>query len=611
MIAPALAPNILRPYQETAIQAWFAFLDRGGQRGLIVSATGTGKNTILTEIVAGHCRADLSVSALVMAHQRELLHQTQATFTRQAPWLSTGMEVADSKCPRGARVALASVQSIGSPSSTRLDWLSPGVLVVDEGHHGAAKSYQNAFRRFGCYEDDGTPLLGVTATPHRLDQLALYGSERAIFQELVFSYDIVQAIRDGFLVDLCGYRAVADFDLSKVKIQHGDYNQGQLERAVNTEPVNELAFKSWSEVAADRPTIVFCAGVDHAKGLAKLFCDHGVKAEAVWGDMPASLRDATLRRFNTGETHVLTNMALLTEGFDAVRCSCVVQLRPTQSWTLFTQMVGRGLRVIPSVIAGIGVADDRREAVARSAKADCIVIDIVANTQTHNVAAKPDDGTTPSLQGLVGLPSALDLEGLTLAQAVDEFDKLPDFVKAGAFRRQTSFSGLSAQLTQVEMLCELEVPQVAQEAGVRLCWLKTGDLEYTVDLGSSVGPSAVRRVARLVGDFVGNWSLHYAAFDGHRPLRDEVIDLRESDVRSAFQSAEASIRRSFPGCMRLGDREAPWRSQPPTDDQARALRDSGVDPVVIEEMTRGVASQMLTALSQRVGHLTIMDGGRA
>lgn len=606
-----MKPNIMRPYQLQALQAWLAFVDRGGQRGLIVAATGTGKNTIISGIVAAHSEQDPAFATLVLAHQHELLTQTQATINRQAPWLSTGLEVGSTRCRTGTRVALGSVQTLGIRGTNRLEWLCPSLVITDEGHHAAAKSYQNVFRRMGCYGDDGTLLLGVTATPHRLDQLALYGSEKAVFQEMVFVYSIVQAIREGFLVDLRGYRAAADFDLSKVKVRHGDYVQGQLERAVNTDAVNELAFKSWAEVASDRQTIVFCAGVDHARDVATLFRAHGVTAEAVWGDMPRDSRAAALKRFQRGETQVLTNMALLTEGFDAVACSCVVQLRPTQSWALFTQMVGRGLRVLPDVIEGIGDSSERRAAVRGSRKPDCIVIDIVSNTDAHSVGTTPDSKDIPSLQGLVGLPSALDMEGRTLAEAVEEFEELPEVVKAAAFRRQTSFSGLTATLTQVEMLAELEMPEELVEAGARLQWLRTGvnPPTYVCDLGYEVG-SLLRRSAHLVGDFAGRWQLMYTCMDGSTKVREDVHELPYGDLQGATIAAEEIMRRSVPGVMRSGARDAPWRQGVPTEDQIRQLRDVGVDPSVVAVMNRGVASQMLTVLKQGGAGLRVVDGGQ-
>lgn len=282
-------------------------------------------------------------------------------------------------------VRVASVEVLEPGSDGTFGGLCPQGLVynleVEDNHnyfvqdgilvHNCAQSYQNAFKRFGCYDDEGTWLLGVTATPHRLDNKRLFGGG-GIFETVVFKYDIVQAIRDGYLVDLRGYRAKADFNLDGVKTVAGDYNQHQLEERVNTEPVNELAFKSWYEKASDRPTIVFCAGVDHAKAMAEIFRSRGFTAEAVWGEMPRDAREAAIAGFQSGKIQILCNRDILTEGFDAWRCSCVLMIRPTQSWSLFTQICGRGLRHLPGLIEGLGTPVERREAIKGSVKPDCV-----------------------------------------------------------------------------------------------------------------------------------------------------------------------------------------------------------------------------------------------
>lgn len=596
-------PVILRPYQEQMEQAWLAAQDRGVQRGLIVSATGTGKTTLIWQILSRACTS-LAFTGLTVAHRHELLHQIYNRGLQQAPWISSGIESGDQECPKGSRVAIASVQSIGRDGSSRLAWLAPGLVIVDEAHHAAARTYQNVLRRFGCYDDLGTLCLGVTATPHRLDNLALHGSNKAIFQELIFDYNILKAIKDGFLVDLRGYRAAVDIDLSRVKKKDGDYVASSLEKVVNVEPVTELAFKSWSEVASNRQTIIFCAGVDHAKDVAEIFRQHGVKAEAVWGDMSPQARAEAIRKFHSGELQVLTNMEILTEGFDAQACSCIILLRPTQSWSLFTQMVGRGLRVLPGIIEGIGEPVFRRVAIADSKKPDCIVIDIVSNTCAHSVAAKPESEDIPSLQALVGLPSALDMEGKTLGEAVEAFEDLPAMLKAAAFRRPTSFSGLTAQLTQIEMLAELELPEEAQEAGARLCWLKTGDLTYLLDIGTGVDGN-IAREAILQGDVFGSWVLHlHSRGASGEVIRDMRIPIKDAiTTQDVFPMAEHYINQTFPGVMRMAATDAKWRAGAPTDDQRAALRAFGVSEDLILALNKGRASQLLTALEndQRKG----------
>jgi ATP-dependent helicase IRC3 len=186
-----------------------------------------------------------------------------------------------------------------------------------------------------------------------MDNRQLHGTDAAIFQDIAFTYSLREAIQDGWLADLRGYRVATGIDLSRVRVQHGDYNARQLQQAVNTEERNAAAYMHWSEVAKDRRTIVFCTGIEHAKDVADLFRQQDISCESVNGSMPTQQRDAIMRRFSTGRTQVLSNVDIATEGFDLPEVSCVLMLRPTQSWALYTQMIGRGLRVLPNTIDGV------------------------------------------------------------------------------------------------------------------------------------------------------------------------------------------------------------------------------------------------------------------
>lgn len=590
---PEIQKVVLRPYQDEMVKSWQAAMDRGVQRGLIVAATGTGKTTVFSSIIDAMAEGDPGFTGLVLAHRQELLEQA-ANRIRSMVELDVCIHSGISKARPGSNVVVGSVQSLGRSGADPVPWLSPQLVIVDEAHHAAAATYQECFRNNGCYDEGGTFLLGVTATPHRLDNLALYGSEKAIFQEVVFKYDIVQAIKDGYLADLRGFRAKADFDLSDVKTVAGDYNQGQLERKMNTSPVNELAFKSWADVAADRPSIVFCAGVDHAKAMAEVFIANGITAAAVYGDMPKPAREKAIRDFQEGRIQVLTNMDILTEGFDAQHCACIVLLRPTQSWSLFTQMVGRGLRTLPGVIDGIHGTEERRAAVKASRKPDCIVVDIVGNTELHGVSKSPKSKDIPSLQALVGLPDAMDLEGKTLAESVEEFEGLPEVVKAAAFRRNTSFSGLTQALTQVEMIAELEMPDEAVQSGANLYWLKVGEGHYMLDVGGR-GDEEKGRRCDLTRDMLGNWTL--TMLSNHR---NEPIELG-NDSETVFERAEQRVKNEFFGVSRLAGRDAAWRNTPPTDKQKQFLKALGVHEEVIDHLDRGKASSMITVMKMKGG----------
>ncbi len=587
---PQPAPILLRPYQERMVGAWEAFLDRGGRRGLIVAATGTGKTTVVGAIVGAMLARDAAFRALTLAHRRELLDQMTARVGLMHPELAPQIHCGDRRAKEPARFVAASAQALGGAKSTALDWLRPDLVIADEAHHAPSRTWQNVFERFGCYESLGTRLLGVTATPHRLDNASLVGG-RAIFEEIVFRYDIRDAIREGFLVDLRGYRAAADFDLARVRTTAGDYNQAQLERAINVEAVNRFAFESWERAAEGRKTIVFCSGVDHAKAIAETFREGGVSAEAVYGEMPREAREAALRRFRTGETRVLANMDILTEGFDSQDCGAVMLLRPTKSWSLFVQMVGRGLRTLPGVTEGMETGHERRHAIRGSAKPDAIIIDIVAVGGDKQVDANPDAELDANLNALVGLPTTMDLGGRTLMQALDEFELLPPPVRAAAYRRPTTFEGLSSVLMQVEMLAEVEVPEEAVEAGANLYWIRTGPSEYDLECGNA--PGGYSRNAKLVQDLIGRCSLRLTSSGG----RDETFGL-PGDLPVAFRAAEAIVEKRFFGVARLAARRADWRSASPTGEQMRVLRERGIHEEVLAHLDRGHASAMLAMLDR-------------
>ncbi len=496
----------LRSYQDRMVRAWQSALDRGVRRGLIVAATGTGKTTVFSAIIQSMLADNPSLKVLVLAHRQELLDQAAERISAMCEGMEVAVHSGVRKAHEGAQVIVGSVQSLGNRRNKAIEWFEPDLVIVDEAHHAAARTYQNVFRRFKCFDKEGAFLLGVTATPHRMDNMALHGTNGAIFEELVFKYDIVQAIQDGFLVDLRGYRAVADYDLSRVKTVRGDYQQNQLQRELNTEAVNRLAFESWSQVAESRPTIVFCSGVEHAKSMADLFNMEGVTAEAIYGEMKRDDREQVLRDFRAGKIQVLTNMDVLTEGFDAQHCSAIVLLRPTQSWSLFAQMVGRGLRCLPGIIEGVMDAKERRKRLKASGKPECIVIDIVGSSSSRENLKPAEEIDKPSLSGLVDLPPDLELEGRTILQAVEEFAEMPNYMKAAAFRRTMTFSGLTGVLTEVAMIAELDIPDEARGQDTRLYWLKVKEGEYVLDIGGR-GVDQHGRLCGLTCDMIGNWTL--------------------------------------------------------------------------------------------------------
>lgn len=563
---------VLRDYQEKAKQAVLAARDRGLHRVMVVMPTGTGKTTLFASLVDEFDRSHHETS-LVVAHRAELLQQAAARVRLYSPQIKVGIEGGSFVSEEDCRCVVAGVQSIGRPSSKRLEWFHPGLLIMDEGHHAPADTWQNVLRRFGSYEGVCFTL-AVTATDHRMDNRPLHGTEESIFEDVVFRYALRQAVADGWLVDLRGYRVATGTDLTKVKKVRGDYHQADLAKTVNTQERNYTAFRYWREIAEERQTIVFCVDVQHAKDVAEMFRANHVTAEHVDGSMKSDAREDVMRRFAKGQTQVLVNVEVATEGFDVPNVSCVLMLRPTQSWGLYAQMAGRGVRPLAGVVDGHPNPAARLASLSKSDKPDCIVIDVVDLAGKIRGEDMPEmDGTAPPAQataaGLVGLPPDFDLQGQSVFEAAKLVDDLPVVKRAQLFRRPTAFEELDTVLTEVDLLRELSIPE--EVLGVSaLAWLKVGDGEYVLPCGSNALERD--RQARLVTDMLGRMSLQLkSSFMEYPPMPVGT------ELAKAFDEADKLVRMTWADCVQIVRADARWREQPPTDRQLDTLRRLGVE----------------------------------
>lgn len=567
---------VLRPYQEKAAGAVLEALDRGVTRAGVVMPTGCGKTTVFGAVIGefSTLHGD-EFAGLVLAHRIELLEQASGRIFSQNPNLLVSIESGSQHAVEGADVVVAGVQSIGRENSSRLSWLKPSLMVIDEMHHAPAASYQIVMRRFGSYEGSCFTL-GVTATDHRMDNKPLSGGRQAIFEEIVFRYSIRDAIKDGWLCDLRGYRVKTDVDLTQVKTVAGEYHQGQLADAVNTNARNSAACKHWAEIASDRRTIVFCVDVQHAKDAAKAFRDRGVAAEHVDGGMKQDERESVIRRFRHGETQVLTNVEIATEGFDCPEIACVLLLRPTKSWTLFTQMVGRGLRL-------------------NEGKRDCIVVDFVDNTEQHKVGVSPESNDRPGIAGLVGLPAQMDLQGHTLIEAVELFEIASAPKRGKLFMRECSFEDLATGIHEVDLLEELETPESILKVS-RLAWMKVGDGVFYLNCGSARDASERDRYARITVDQLGNCIIQ--AGSSTRKLPEVKAG---DDIEGAFKAADGLVQKVWPDCLGVVAAKAKWRDRTATPAQLNYMRKLGVpSEYITSEITTGQASRLITVYQQRV-----------
>lgn len=298
------------------------------QRALLVAPTGAGKTTIASEMIHGAVARGGDV--LFLAHRDELIQQC----SRRLDGAGIEHETIIGKRGRAAlwaKVRIASVQTL----ARRLDRLPRATLiVVDEAHHARAASYAAILDAY-----PGVPVVGLTATPWRLDNKGL----GELFEDVVVVTTVRELIERGFLTPYTGF-AYDVPDLSGVKKREGDFVAGELELAMTKSKIVGNIAEQWQLHCAGKRTILFAATIAHSQVMVDRFRALGVPAEHLDGSMPPIERAGVLARFASGDTLMVSNVNVLTEGFDLPSIEAVVLARPTLSLALYLQMVGRGLR---------------------------------------------------------------------------------------------------------------------------------------------------------------------------------------------------------------------------------------------------------------------------
>lgn len=315
----------LRDYQTDLISRVGQAFIAGSRRVLVVASTGAGKTVIATE---GFIKPALARNSRVLfiAHRSELL--TQCADKLDLPD-QIGIIKAGHDPKPDALIQLASIQSLARRA------LPPADLVIwDEAHRSGAESYQRiqAAYPFAVH-------IGLTATPYRGDGKGLGHA----FDAIALAPGIPDLIRMGFLVPSRTF-ALPPPDLTGVRTLGGDYQEDQLATAMNKPRIGSRIVETYQKHAAGRSTICFAVNIEHSRTLCMRFQHAGITAEHIDGGTPDDERAAILARLANGTTAVVCNCAVLTEGFDCPRVSCIILARPTKSRCLWRQCVGRGLR---------------------------------------------------------------------------------------------------------------------------------------------------------------------------------------------------------------------------------------------------------------------------
>jgi len=340
--------------QRQALVALEETRKKGHNRGLVALATGLGK----TYLGIFDTQAMRSKTILFIVHVDHILRQAKNSFENVVPKRTEemGFFTGKEKSHEGKKIIFSTIQTISREknllqfSADHFDY-----VIIDESHHTAAESYKKVAEYF-----KPKFFLGLTATPERMDKkdiLKYYGDN------LVFEMGQAEAIRQGYLTNLV-YKGFKDnVDYSGIYYNGFSYDIDDLNKSLMIEKRDSAVLSKFKELASAKKTIGFCVSIDHAEWSAQRFRDAGYDAVAIHSKIEDKNTGGAyqsageiIEAFEKGKHQIVFVVDMLNEGIDIPDVECLLMLRPTESSTILTQQIGRGLRIAPNK-SGVLVLD--------------------------------------------------------------------------------------------------------------------------------------------------------------------------------------------------------------------------------------------------------------
>ncbi len=360
----------LRPYQKQAVDATITHFRASDDPAVIVLPTGAGKSLVIAEL-ARMAKQHI----MVLTHVKELVEQNHAkyeSYGTKAGIFSAGLKRKETE----HQVTFASVQSL-CPNLDKFQQ-AYSLLIIDECHRvdsnqvdeDSSNQYHQVIKHLSQLNPT-LKILGLTATPYRLSQGWIYqyhhygfvrSDQNKLFKHCIFELPLRLMIKQGYLTEPKLVDAsIAEYDFSSVKVNNqGQYNNQQVNDLLARHPrVTQSIIEQVLQLAETRKAVmIFAATVQHAKEITSYLPDKNTAL--ITGNTPLSERDNLIHQFKQQKLKYLVNVSVLTTGFDAPHVDFIAILRPTQSVSLYQQIVGRGLRLYKN-------------------KKDCLVIDYAGN----------------------------------------------------------------------------------------------------------------------------------------------------------------------------------------------------------------------------------------
>jgi superfamily II DNA or RNA helicase len=363
--------STLRPYQAKAEKEIFEAWANGYKNVMYQLVTGGGKTVLFVNIIKKFIIKKKRV--MLIAHREELI--TQAWNHLYKNQILAGIIKADVPPNFSLPCQVASIQTLARRSNIP----TPDLIIIDEAHHSQE---DNTYGRILANVFPGAYVLFVTATPYRLNGDGFTD----ICDKLIKGPLFTDLVDSGYLAPL-RYFIAGKPDLSKVKLQNGDYNLEQAEQAMNNVPLIE----SYGDHCRGMSGVVFAVNIHHSRNIVDRYNAVGVRAAHLDAQTHPAERQRILKLFREKLIDIVSNVGIITEGFDFPDLQFVQLARPTLSLALFLQMIGRVTRTDYEAIKDALNDEHRRTLVSLSKKPYGIVLDNAGLYKTHGMPDQPFD----------------------------------------------------------------------------------------------------------------------------------------------------------------------------------------------------------------------------
>ena len=313
------------------------------QSGIVVMPTGTGKTFLSVLWFKKQLEQNPKSNLLFICHNKDIISQAnEQEFQKGLKQFNIEYGYYNATEKKVCQTTFATVQTLkrnlNKFKSDAFDF-----IIVDEAHHYQAHTFKKVINHFKPKFK-----LGLTATPHRMDKLNI----TEILGDIIYKQDTRTAINKKLLSPIKSYCIDNDIDCSTIKWNGTKYDETDLNRKVCVTGYDHAILKEYKNniiLKHDRKkTICFCVSVEHCTRMSALFNKNNISAKALTGNVKKDKRKEIINEFRNNKYSIIFVRDLFNEGIDIPDADCVMFLRPTQSHTIFTQQIGRGLRNAPN-----------------------------------------------------------------------------------------------------------------------------------------------------------------------------------------------------------------------------------------------------------------------